>query len=127
MVPLSPQALSLDSTGLVAGNIVLGGQASDRIGGSGNEALRSLTLAGDTDIALKAGTINLLSSSGDVLTASNIAGTTTTLTLNTDTVINVGGGTIPGVATGYTDYRQQTFNIKARPTGLPSIRRAPSS
>lgn len=118
VVPLSPQALSLDSTGSVAGNIVLGGQASDRIGGSGNEALRSLTLAGDTDIALKAGTINLLSSSGDVLTASNIAGSTTTLTLNTDTVINVGGGTIPGVATGYTDYRQQTFNIKGQTYGL---------
>lgn len=118
VVPLSPQALSLDSTGSVAGNIVLGGQASDRIGGSGNEALRSLTLAGDTDIALKAGTINLLSSSGDVLTASNLAGTTTTLTLNADTVINVGGGTIPGVATGYTDYRQQTFNIKGQTYGL---------
>ncbi len=118
VVPLSPQALSLDSTGSVAGNIVLGGQAGDRIGGNGNEALRSLTLAGDTDIALKAGTINLLSSSGDVLTASNIANTTTTLTLNTDTVINVGGGTIPGVATGYTDYRQQTFNIKGQTYGL---------
>ncbi|WP_170252862.1 two-partner secretion domain-containing protein [Vogesella mureinivorans] len=118
LVPLSPQALSLDSTGSTAGNIILGSQASDRIGGSGNEALRSLTLAGDTDIALKAGTINLLSSSGDVLTASNIANTTTTLTLNADTVINVGGGTIPGVATGYTDYRQQTFNISGQTYAL---------
>ncbi|MFN4236844.1 MAG: filamentous hemagglutinin N-terminal domain-containing protein [Vogesella sp.] len=118
LVPLSPQALSLDTTGITAGNIVLGGQASDRIGGGGNEALRSLTLAGDTNIALQAGTINLLSSSGDVLTASNIAGITTTLTLNTDTVINVGGGSIPGVATGYTDYRQQTFNISGQAHAL---------
>lgn len=110
-VPLSPQALSLDSTGSIAGNIVLGAISSDRIGGVDSSALRSLTLAGDTDIALKAGTINLLNTSGDVLTASNIANTTSTITLNADTVINVNGGSVSGLTTGYADYRQQTFNI----------------
>ncbi len=117
LLPEYPQALILNTTGadtgtpaIGPGTITLGSSAANYIGGTGTQALRSLSLIGPQSIALKASTINLFSISGDVIAASSLLGTPQLVLYADDTVINVKGGTF-GSSTGYADYQQTTFDI----------------
>lgn len=124
-LPRYPQALTIDTTGANTvnpytgpGSITLGEVDANRaIGGGVSDAtydLRSLTLRGPMDSVINASSINIFSTSGDVITlASNLdyGSTLPRLVLGaTDTSINVRGGTY-GSNTGYTDYIQSTFDI----------------
>lgn len=108
---LRPQTLTLDTRGTSAGAIVLGSDASNVIGGNDQAALRQLNFLGPQTITLNASEINLLSPSGAVITAASTLGTPELQLTAAHTVINVRGGTVSGV-TGYTDYVQDTFDIR---------------
>ncbi|MFZ4550965.1 MAG: filamentous hemagglutinin N-terminal domain-containing protein [Aquabacterium sp.] len=116
-LPEYPQALILNTTGadtgtpsIGPGTITLGSSAANYIGGTGTQALRSLSLIGPQAITLNAATVNLFSTSGDVITASSLLGTPQLVLNAANTVINVKGGTY-GSNTGYADYQQTTFDI----------------
>lgn len=121
------QALTLDTTGYNndipmngPGNIVLGSIDANVVGGSNLvagsvDAIKSLTLLGDKVVELKAGTVNIVSSNGDVITGSSRLGTPTLLLNATNTTINVYGdrqGNLAGNVAGYTDFVQSTFDIE---------------
>ena len=109
-----PQALTLSTGGVIAGAITLGDAVGDSIGGTGNAALKSLTLSGPDTVTLNAATMNFLSTSGSIITASATTTNTPKIILNAaNTTINVKGGTVQGV-TGYTDYVQSTYDIVAK-------------
>ena len=112
-----PQALTLDTTGADAGApgtgpgaITLGTSSANYVGGTGTAGLKSLTLVGPLSTTLNAGTVNIFSTSGDVITASSLLGTPSIVLNAADTTFNVGGGTY-GSNTGFTDYLQSTFDI----------------
>jgi filamentous hemagglutinin family protein len=111
-----PQALTLDTTGADAtpsagpGTITLGSSSANTIGGNGTAGLKSLSLVGPMTTQLNAGTINIFSTSGDVITASSLLGTPSITLDATSTTINVSGGTY-GSNTGFSDYLQSTFDI----------------
>ena len=124
-LPRYPQALTIDTTGantanpyIGPGSITLGQANSGSVIGSGvadaTFDLRSLTLRGPMDNLINAQSINIFSTSGDVITlASNLdfGSTLPRLLLGAnDTTINIRGGTY-GSNTGYTDYVQSTFDI----------------
>ncbi len=135
-LPQYAQALTLDTTGYNSaapltgpGNIILGTSATNVVGGSNLSAgsvnaLKSLTLLGDTVIDLNASTVNIVSSNGDVITGSSRLGTPT-LQLNADnTTINVFGdrqGNLAGNVAGYTDYVQSTFDIAGGKTTAQTL------
>ncbi|WP_417580438.1 filamentous hemagglutinin N-terminal domain-containing protein [Nitrincola sp.] len=112
---LRPQSLTLDTRGTSAGAIVLGSDASNFVGGNGQSALRQLSFLGPQTITLNAGLINLLSPSGAVITAGSTLGTPELQLNAAHTIININGGTVSGV-TGYTDYVQDTFDIRGMST-----------
>lgn len=112
-----PQALTLDTTGADAGApasgpgaITLGTSSANYVGGAGTAGLKSLTLVGPLSTTLNAGTVNIFSTSGDVITASSLLGTPSIVLNAANTTFNVGGGTY-GSNTGFTDYLQSTFDI----------------
>lgn len=112
-----PQALTLDTTGADAGTpaigpgaITLGTSSANYVGGTGTAGLKSLTLVGPLSTTLNAGTVNIFSTSGDVITASSLLGTPSIVLNAADTTFNVSGGTY-GSNTGFTDYLQSTFDI----------------
>jgi filamentous hemagglutinin family protein len=130
-LPSYAQALTLDTTGYNAaqpltgpGQILLGSAATHVVGGStrtaGNvDAIRSLTLLGPMSIDLNAGTINIVSSNGDVLVAESRLGSAQNapdiLLKAPATVINIYGdptGNLAGNVAGYTDYVQSTFDLR---------------
>jgi filamentous hemagglutinin family protein len=129
-LPSYAQALTLDTTGYNAalpltgpGQIRLGSAATHVVGGSNRtagsvDAIRSLTLLGPMSVDLNAGTINIVSSNGDVLVAESRLGSAQNapdiLLKAPETVINVYGdptGNLAGNVAGYTDYVQSTFDI----------------
>jgi len=135
-VPQYAQALTLDTTGFDSGtaqngpgNIILGTSSSNVVGGSNRTAgavtaIKSLTLLGDTVVDLNAGTVNIVSSNGDVITGSSRLGTPTVKLNAADTTINVYGdpsGNLAGNVAGYTDYVQSTFNIAGGLTTAQSL------
>ncbi|MEI6732748.1 MAG: filamentous hemagglutinin N-terminal domain-containing protein, partial [Comamonadaceae bacterium] len=120
----SPQALTIDSTaasGYTPGAMTLGKLSSDVIGATVADTslntnttgpLRSLTLAGPTTIALKAGSLNFANTSGNVITAStSVAGSPKVELWAPDTVFTLTGGSVAGQTAGYTDLVEDTFNI----------------
>lgn len=126
-LPQYAQALTLDTTGYNGqiamngpGNIILGSGHTNVVGGSNLnagavDAIRSLTLLGDKVVELKAGTVNIVSSNGDVMTGSSRLGTPTLLLDADNTTINVFGdrqGNLAGNVAGYTDFVQSTFDIE---------------
>lgn len=126
-LPQYAQALTLDTTGYDGqnaingpGNIILGTSATNVVGGSNLtagsvDAIKSLTFLGDKVVELKAGTVNIVSSNGDVMTGSSRLGTPTLLLNADNTTINVYGdreGNLAGNVAGYTDYVQSTFDIE---------------
>jgi filamentous hemagglutinin family protein len=142
IVPQFAQALTLDTTGydpanpliLGPGQIILGTSSVNRVGGNslvaaGAEltnnrtpgqvvALRSLSLLGPMQVDLNAGTINIVSSNGDVLSANSRLGSAQNapdiLLKAPNTTINVLGdkdGNLAGNVRGYTDYVQSTFDL----------------
>jgi filamentous hemagglutinin family protein len=126
-LPQYAQALTLDTTGYNGanalngpGNIILGSIAANVVGGSNLtpgsvDAIKSLTLLGDKVVELKANTVNIVSSNGDVITGSSRLGTPTLLLNADNTTINVYGdrqGNLAGNVAGYTDFVQSTFDIE---------------
>lgn len=126
-LPQYAQSLTLDTTGYNGanalngpGNIVLGSIDANVVGGSNLaagsvDAIKSLTLLGDKVVELKAGTVNIVSSNGDVITGSSRLGTPTLLLNADNTTINVYGdsqGNLAGNVAGYTDFVQSTFDIE---------------
>ncbi|OIN06543.1 filamentous hemagglutinin N-terminal domain-containing protein [Oceanisphaera psychrotolerans] len=118
----SPQSLTLDTTGLTgagatAGKIIFNGDI-----GSVADPLRSLTFNGATDIDFDAASINLSNTSGPVITASNnFAGNPVLNLLSDDVTINITGGAVPGLTSGYTSYLQDSFDIHAALAGEQTL------
>lgn len=132
-LPQFAQALTLDTTGydsaatptnpIGPGNIVFGSTAANVVGGSNRtagsvNALRKLEILGPMSAELNAGTINIVSSSGDVIVAESRLGSPDNapnlLLKAPQTVINVFGdpsGNLAGNVAGYTDYVQSSFNL----------------
>lgn len=135
-LPQYAQALTLDTTGYndqIAmngpGNIILGSGYTNVVGGSNLnagqvDAIKSLTLLGDKVVELKAGTVNIVSSNGDVITGSSRLGTPTLLLNADNTTINVYGdrqGNLAGNVAGYTDFVQSTFDIEGGKTTAQTL------
>lgn len=138
-LPQYAQALTLDTTGFSTtlangpGDIILGTNSSNVVGGTSRTpgavtAIKSLTLLGDTEVVLNAGSINIVSSNGEVITGNSRLGSLDiqpTIMLKAEsTSINVYGdptGNLAGNVAGYTDYVQSSFNIAGGLTSRQSL------